>query len=241
MKAGAGAGDDPAIEPLGETALLLRFGTSIDAALNARVHEASQMLRSAHLPGILDIVPAYATLALRYEPSLWTDGHETSPWRNIAAAVRAIFRTPPAGTTSESAIVDVPVCYGGEFGPDLDVLARHAGFDAAEVVARHVAADYHVAMIGFAPGFPYLLGLDPALHMPRRASPRTRVPAGSVAVGGAQTGIYPSASPGGWQLIGRTPAVLFDAQRMPPCLLAPGDRVRFVAIDAAEFAERSRT
>jgi KipI family sensor histidine kinase inhibitor len=135
-------------------------------------------------------------------------------------------------------MVEIPVCYGGDFGPDLDALASHAKLTAADVIARHTAATYTVAMLGFAPGFPYLFGLDPALEMPRRASPRTRVPAGSVAIGGAQTGIYPSELPGGWQLIGRTPLALFDAQRDPPSLLMPGDRVRFVAIDAAALAVR---
>ncbi|HJU25447.1 MAG TPA: 5-oxoprolinase subunit PxpB [Rhodanobacteraceae bacterium] len=131
--------------------------------------------------------------------------------------------------------IEIPVCYGGEYGPDLDAVAAHAGLAPDEVVARHTAAEYTVAMIGFAPGFPYLLGLDAALAMPRRRDPRTRVPAGSVAIGGAQTGIYPHELPGGWQLIGRTPLALFDPQREPPCLLAPGDRLRFRAIRVDEF------
>jgi KipI family sensor histidine kinase inhibitor len=128
------------------------------------------------------------------------------------------------------------VCYGGESGPDLDAVAEHAGLSRDDVIARHAAAEYTVAMLGFAPGFPYLLGLDRALQVPRRPSPRTRVPAGSVAIGGAQTGIYPRELPGGWHLIGRTPLVLFDPAREPPCLLAPGDRVRFREIEAGEFA-----
>jgi KipI family sensor histidine kinase inhibitor len=131
--------------------------------------------------------------------------------------------------------VEIPVCYGGECGPDIAAVAEHAGLLRDAVIARHTAAEYTVAMLGFAPGFPYLLGLDPSLQMPRRATPRTRVPAGSVAIGGAQTGIYPRELPGGWHLIGRTPLVLFDPQRELPCLLAPGDRVRFHAIEADEF------
>ena len=130
----------------------------------------------------------------------------------------------------------VPVCYGGEFGPDLDDLARYARLSVDEVIARHCAPDYRVAMLGFAPGFPYLLGLDPALHAPRRATPRVRVPAGSVAIGGAQTGIYPSELPGGWLLIGRTPLTLFDPAREAPALLAPGQRLRFRAISADEIS-----
>jgi len=232
---------DFSIEPLGETALLLRFGAGLDPEANARVHAASATLRSAHLPGVVDIVPAYATLGVHYEPSAWIDGHGRPPWRNIAGAVKAIFRAPPVQADRETAVIAIPVCYGGAFGSDIEALAQHAGLRVADVIARHASATYRVAMLGFAPGFPYLFGLDPALHMPRRATPRTRVPAGSVAIGGAQTGIYPSELPGGWQLIGRTPLVLFDVKRDPPSLLLPGDRVRFVAIDAAEFAARERS
>jgi KipI family sensor histidine kinase inhibitor len=241
MNAPADVGGDFVVEPLGETALLLRFGTRIDAALNARVHEVSSTLAAAHLPGIVDIVPAYAALALHYEPLQWAHGNGGMPWQHVTAAVRAVLRTPPEKLATTPAIVEIPVCYGGDFGPDLDALARHASLDVEEAIARHTAAEYRVAMLGFAPGFPYLLGLDATLHAARRANPRTRVPAGSVAIGGAQTGIYPTELPGGWQLIGRTPAVLFDALRTPASLLAPGDRVRFRAIDAREFAELAQS
>ncbi len=227
---------DVAIEPLGETALIIRFGAGLDPAANQRVHAASALLREAALPGIVDLVPAYATLAIRYDPSAWSDAAGGLPTANAIAAVRAVFAHPPPQIAQAAHAIVIPVCYGGEFGPDLDALARHAALDVDEVVARHAAATYCVAMLGFAPGFPYLFGLDPALEMPRRASPRTRVPAGSVAIGGAQTGIYPSESPGGWQLIGRTPLTLFDARRDPPSLLAPGDQVRFAVIDARTFA-----
>jgi KipI family sensor histidine kinase inhibitor len=234
------AGRDLPIEPLGETALLLRFGAGLDPAVNARVHAAAAALRAAHLPGLVDIAPAYATLALHYDPAAWLDANGGGPWRTFEAAVRAVLHSPPVETTSDARVVEIPVCYGGEHGPDLDALADHAGLAASEVVARHAASRYTVAMLGFAPGFPYLFGLDAALQMPRRASPRTRVPAGSVAIGGAQTGIYPSQLPGGWQIIGRTPLTLFDATRDPPSLVMPGDRVRLVAIEAADFAERTR-
>jgi len=234
-------GRDLPIEPLGETALLLRFGDGLDPAVSARVHAAATVLRAAQLPGLVDIAPAYATLALHYEPAAWLDANGGKPWRNFGAAVRAVLAAPPIEGTLAPRVVEVSVCYGGDFGPDLDALASHANLAPAEVIARHVGVVYTVAMLGFAPGFAYLFGLDPALQMPRRASPRTRVPAGSVAIGGAQTGIYPSELPGGWQLIGRTPLVLFDARRDPPSLLMPGDRVRFIAIDASEFDARVRS
>lgn len=233
--AGATATADFSVEPLGETMLLLRFGDRIDLELNARVHAAAATLRRVEMPGLVDVVPSYAALALRYDPVFWA-GRDGSPaWRHLAGALRAVFATPPREDAHDGRPVEIPVCYGGEYGVDLDAVAAHAGLDAEATVARHVAVEYRVAMLGFAPGFPYLLGLDPALHVPRRAQPRTRVPRGSVAIGGAQTGIYPSELPGGWQLVGRTPLVLFDVEREPPCLLAPGDRVRLRAIDASEF------
>ncbi|MES2404606.1 MAG: 5-oxoprolinase subunit PxpB [Pseudomonadota bacterium] len=158
---------------------------------------------------------------------------------NSRTASPLTLPSSPSSTMGKREIVVVPVCYGGECGPDIDAVAEHAGLSRDDVIARHTAAEYTVAMLGFAPGFPYLLGLDASLHVPRRATPRTRVAAGSVAIGGAQTGIYPRELPGGWHLIGRTSRVLFDPAREPPCLLAPGDRVRFVAIEADEFARRA--
>lgn len=223
------------VEPLGETMLLLRFGTRIDADLNARVHAAAQMLRRVEMPGLLDVIPAYATLALRYDAAFWAGRDGEPPWRHLAGTLQAVFATPPPIDAAPHHVIEIPVCYGGAHGADLDAVAAHAGIDTDAVVARHVAGDYRVAMLGFAPGFPYLLGLDPALHVPRRAQPRLRVPAGSVAIGGAQTGIYPHELPGGWQLIGRTPLRLFDANAERPSRLEPGDRVCFRAIDADEF------
>ncbi len=243
---------DPAIEPLAEDALLLRFGTGIDAATNARVHAAARILRDASLPGVIDIAPAYASLLVRFDPLVWPGhGQVRQAPDMLGAKVRDCLRagmaikmdsalyghdaqeTRPDPTTRS---IDIPVCYGGDCGADLEAVAECAGLSRDAVITRHAASEYTVAMLGFAPGFPYLLGLDPALHVPRRATPRTRVPAGSIAIGGAQTGIYPRELPGGWNLIGRTPLALFDPARERPCLLAPGDRVRFHPIDVAEFA-----
>lgn len=240
---------DFGIEPLAEDALLLRFGNGIDIGINARVQAAARALRTAALPGIIDIAPAYATLLVRFDARAWLDKRTSGapPHEPLVEALRSVTgRTMDPGLRREderktdtpgrnARAFEVPVCYGGGYGHDLDAVAQHARLSPDEVIARHTAAEYTVAMIGFAPGFPYLLGLDPALPMPRRADPRTRVPAGSVAIGGAQTGIYPRELPGGWQLIGRTPLVLFDPRREPPCLLAPGDGVRFRAIGADEF------
>lgn len=223
---------DVAIEPLAEDALLLRFGTGIDAATNARVHAAVRTLRDANLPGVTDIAPAYASLLVRFDP-LAPGSDEVR--EAVAAALQHDRKHAGRDATPDVQYADIPVCYGGEHGADLATVAGRVGLSPDEVIARHAGGAYTVAMLGFAPGFAYLLGLDPTLHVPRRANPRTRVPAGSIAIGGAQTGIYPRELPGGWNLIGRTPLVLFDPARERPCLLAPGDRVRFHPIDAAEF------
>lgn len=232
-----------AAEPLAEDALLLRFGERIDVALNAKVHAAANALRAANLPGIQDIAPAYASLLLRFDPFHWHDRQDPGalPHTRVSEAVHKILAPANAAgrdtlaPNRTSRIIEFPVCYGSTYGVDLEEIAAHARMTPDEVVARHSAQDYTVAMLGFAPGFPYLLGLDPVLHTPRRATPRTRVPAGSVAIGGAQTGIYPRELPGGWNLIGRTPLMLFDPRRSAPSLLAPGDHVHFRAITAAEF------
>ena len=225
------------LEALGDRALLLTLGSRVDAALNARALALAQALRAAALPGIEDIVPAYASVCVRYDPCAFAQSATVAPFDVLADRLLAALAQAAADTPLDTrAPLDIPVCYGGEFGPDLDAVAMHARLSPDEVIARHVAGDYRVALLGFAPGFPYLLGLDDALHVPRRASPRTRVPAGSVAIGGAQTGIYPRELPGGWHLIGRTPLVLFDPARTPPATCEPGRRVRFRAIDAAEFA-----
>ncbi|MGS1119518.1 5-oxoprolinase subunit PxpB [Rhodanobacter sp. UC4436_H3] len=220
-------------EPLAEDALLLRFGDRIEPVLNDRVHAAVAALRD--LPS-LECVPAYASVLLRFALAAWQGDEAASAHQRVERAARIALETrhAPAGA---GRIHEIPVCYGGPHGPDLHELAQHLGLSGTVVVARHVGVDYRVAMLGFAPGFPYLLGLDPTLAMPRRSDPRTRVPAGSVAIGGAQTGIYPAELPGGWHLIGRTPLRLFDADASEPSLLAAGDRVRFRAIDAEEFAD----
>ena len=223
------------IEPLGDRALLIHVGGCIDLENNARAIALATALLDAKLPGVCDVAPAYASVCVHYEPCAWTQPDD-APFARIAARVHQIAATVGAAAAqTASAVHDIPVCYGGEFGPDLHALAQHAGLDPDTVIARHCAGEYRVAMLGFAPGFPYLLGLDATLQAPRRATPRTHVPAGSVAIGGAQTGIYPCELPGGWHIIGRTPLELFDAARSPPALLGAGQRVRFRAIDAATF------
>lgn len=172
--------------------------------------------------GILNLHPAYASVLVDFDPRLRT--HE-----QIEALVRERLGMPDSGRPEELRTIEIPVRYGGEFGPDLEDVARHAGLAAERVVELFSAAEYLVYFVGFATCFPYLGGLPPELATPRLAAPRRHVPAGSVAIAGAQAGVYPLASPGGWRLLGRTSLRLFDPQGSPPPLLRMGDRVRFVA------------
>lgn len=215
----------PAFEALADDAWLLRFGDRIDADLNARVHAFAARLHRLSPPWLRDLVPAYASLGVFFDPVV--DAGQ------VRAEIATLLAAPDDRTARRLArTVEIAVVYGGEHGPDLDSSAAELGLSSRELVQRHSAGDYTVAMIGFAPGFPYLIGLDPALALPRLATPRARVPAGSLAIGGAQTGIYPREGPGGWRLIGRTAQSLFDPAHEPPTLLQPGDRVRFVAVGA---------
>lgn len=222
----------PRIEALADDAWLVTLGTRIDDATNAAVHALAARLHEHAPPWLRDVVPAYASLSVHVDEAA-IDPTAVRAWLHARIEASTVDGAARPGTPREA--IDVPVLYGGDAGPDLAAAARELGLGEDELVARHAAATYTVAMIGFAPGFPYLSGLDPALALPRLATPRTRVPAGSVAIGGAQTGIYPRESPGGWRLIGRTPRVLFDPAREAPSLLVPGDRVRFRAVDAATF------
>ncbi|HEX6939715.1 MAG TPA: 5-oxoprolinase subunit PxpB [Longimicrobiales bacterium] len=230
--------------PLGDSAIVVRVGTSIDEATHRRVRALCARLDAHPVPGMIAYVPAFASVTVHYAPARvgsppGAQGTaDATPYARVAAALERLLEgldatEPPAGR-----VVDIPVVYGGSYGPDLDAVAVHAGMSPDEVVDAHVSGDYRVYMIGFAPGFPYLAGLPERLAAPRRPTPRTAVPAGSVGIAGRQTGIYPIESPGGWQIIGRTPARLFSPDRDPPTLLRVGDRVRFHAIapDAWERA-----
>lgn len=225
-----------AIEALGEDALLLRVLDRRGIDANRHVHALAALLRAERPHWLREVVPAYATLAVQVD--LDALAAHADPlgvaWQWLETQAR---RTGSGMQLGAARALDIPVCYGGSYGPDLDAVAARARLPTQEVIDRHTAALYTVAMLGFAPGFPYLLGLDGALAMPRLDTPRTRVAAGSVGIGGTQTGIYPREGPGGWRLIGRTPLALFDAARRPPSLLQPGQAVRFVAIDADTFAQ----
>ena len=180
------------------------------------VHRLHAALRALELPWVVELVPGYRTVLVVADPA------RAEALEELAAELPTLELPPAEAVAGEP--VEIPVSYDGE---DLPEVARLTGLDAEEVVRRHTAPEYTVAFLGFSPGFPYLVGLDPALEVPRRDTPRTSIPAGSVGLAGGQTGIYPTASPGGWQLIGRTEVPLFDPDRDPPALLAPGGRLRF--------------
>lgn len=218
----------PAIAPLGESALLVTLGDRVDREIAARVHALTAALHAARIPGIHDIVPAYASLAVYFDRTRTSRAVVEDA---LAPVVAAAMREPAA--LGGTGLLEIPTRYDGA---DLDEVARATGLDAAEVVARHAARTYVVYALGFAPGFAYLGDLDPALVLPRRAAPRTRVPAGSVAIAGAQTAVYPSATPGGWHLVGTTSLAMFDPQRDPPALLAAGDQVRFVPVTSPSLS-----
>lgn len=216
------------VHPVGDCSLLAAFEQRIAPEIGAAVAALNARLLAAAIPGVGETVPAFASLMVTYDP-LVTD------YDTVAAAVLKLSAAADSGSTAETGkLVTIPVCYGGEFGPDLPFVAQHAGLTEAEVITLHAGRDYRIYMLGFLPGFPYLGGLDERLFTPRLDTPRTAIPAGAVGIGGEQTGIYPIASPGGWQLIGRTPLKLFDsaAGALP---YAAGDRIRFQPITREEF------
>lgn len=203
------------------------LGDRVDRVLHRRVLDLARGIEAARIPGVRDLVPAYAALTVFCESPAVAERVRTA----LTAVLEPWGRESGFGNRESDGepgkLVIIPVAYDG---PDLDEVAERTGLTREEVIRRHTAREYDVFLLGFAPGWAYLGELDPALHLPRRSTPRTRVPAGSVAIAGAQTGVYPIATPGGWHLLGTTTVALFDRERNPPSLLRPGDRVRFEAI-----------
>jgi inhibitor of KinA len=213
----------------GDAALLVELPPAIDPAVNAWCVSFADAVTRRYGAAVRDAVVGYCSVTVYFDPARVDPGWLEEELRTSAAAIAA-------APVREGASVDVPVLYGGALGPDLDDVARFAGCTAEEVAARHAAVTYRVYLVGFVPGFAYMAEVDPRIAAPRRAIPRTAVPAGSVAIAGGQTGIYPHATPGGWNIIGRTPLRAFDASRAEPSLLKAGDLVRFRPISETEFA-----
>lgn len=217
----------PLYRTMGDRSLLVELGEEISPATNALVQNLMQRLESATIPGIRELAPAYRSLLVTYDPLVISSAELRSRITAVAGDTRRL--SVPA-----SKLVTVPVVYGGVGGPDLESVATHLRIDAEEIIRLHTGTVYRVYMIGFMPGFPYMGELPAALAMPRRRTPRTRVPKGSVGIAQRQTGIYPVDSPGGWQIIGWTPIELFDPHRRPPSLLEMGDTVKFEAVRPEE-------
>ncbi len=223
---------------LGDTAVVVTLGSGIDEAVLPRVRALTTLLGANLPPGIVDVVPAYATVTVFYEPGR-LGAIRPRPYEQVCQFITECARHLDSEAKKKTATggrtIGIPVSYGGEHGPDLTEVARHCGLSVTEVMALHAKADYLVHAIGFAPGFSYLGGLPAKLSTPRRSTPRVSVPAGSVGIGGAQTGVYPLSTPGGWQIIGRTPLAMFRPGDAEPALLRVGDKVKFRAITPEEF------
>jgi inhibitor of KinA len=232
MRAGKRAG--PTVAPLGDGAVLLSVADTMDLDANALARHVATAIRGRALEWVTDVIPALVTVTVCFDARTAREAGERRATleRMLLEAVRV---GAGARADAPARTVEIPVCYEPAFAPDLEDVARRTGLAAAEVVALHAAAPHRVLMIGFAPGHPYIGGLDPRLAVPRRASPRQRVEAGAVAIANAQTSIYPFATPGGWNVIGRTPLALFDPAREPASLLEPGDAVAFVPVARVEF------
>lgn len=225
------------IKPVGDRCLLISFGEKIDARTNGLVHGAAAYFLAHDVPGIVDVVPSFTTLALHYLPEAF-NAPKGTPFEHISSLVAQVLRSGVSSAVQETArTVEIPVCYGGRYGPDLEEVAERCKLSPEDVIKLHGQSPLVVYTFYFAPGNPFAGGLDPRLSVPRRQSPRTHVPAGSVAIANSLTSIYQLEMPGGWNLIGRTPWNLFDLSQDPPNRLRLGDRLVFVPITEAQFAE----
>jgi inhibitor of KinA len=230
------------ITPLGDSALIVQVSDNYESDPDKTAHAVLDTLRrleSAEIPGVIELAPAYATVAVFFDPLRAIDAgapaHGILPWVEERIRQGLEYGRARKGKPSSMRTIEIPVCYDVEFALDLDEVAQHTKRTPDDVVLLHSSGKYRVACLGFTPGFPFLSGLNPELATPRRERPRKEVPAGSVAIGGRQTGIYPSRSPGGWNVIGRTPLAIFDFKRESPALLQLGDSVQFRAVTRQEF------
>ncbi len=220
--------EEPRFLSGGDRAIFIELGDSIDPDVNQRVRNLQFAIEKAGIPGVVESVPAYRSLLVYFEPL-----HISAP--EFREAIGDLLQSLTSSELPRRRLIEIPVTYGGEYGPDLELVASHNNLSAAEVVRIHSSARYLIYMIGFMPGFPYLGGMSPDIATPRKTTPRLKIPAGSVGIAGNQTGIYPAESPGGWQIIGRTPLELFHPTREPPSILQAGDYLTFVGVTPEEF------
>lgn len=213
----------------GDTSVCVEFGNEISEPINAQIRAFNIALSSSSIPGIVETVPTYRSLMVHYDP-------EVIRYAPLMEKLKGLLGLLDKITIPPSEVLEIPVLYGGEeMGPDLKFVAEHAGKTEEEVIKIHTSTEYLIYMLGFTPGFTYLGGMDETIATPRLKTPRVKIPAGSVGIAGSQTGVYPIDSPGGWQLIGRTPVRMYDAGRATPILPQAGQYIKFYAIDQAEF------
>ncbi len=213
---------------MGDSGIVVRFGDEINTATHRLVQSLSSYLDAHPFPGMIEFVPAFTTVYISYNSALFR-------YNEIEETVAQILQNLGESSIERGKTIEIPVCYDKEFGPDIVDVASHNGLSVDEVISIHTSGEYLVYMIGFAPGFPYIGGMSEKIATPRRSAPRLVIPAGTVGIAGMQTGVYPIETPGGWQLIGRTPAALFRPKENPPSLLAAGDIVHFREISKEEF------
>jgi inhibitor of KinA len=216
------------IQPLGDTGIIIQFGTEISEAIYQQIRQYVYWLEQSCIEGIVEWVPAYTTLAVFYRPNIISYDELSQKLLKIGEKIESMPVPDPI-------VIEIPTLYGKEAGPDIQFVAETNGLSEEEVVKIHSSSDYLIYMIGFVPGFPYLGGMDKRIAAPRKKTPRSRIPAGSIGIAGEQTGIYPLETPGGWQIIGRTPVKLYDPQKQDPILLKAGDYIRFVPITEREY------
>ncbi|MQR88781.1 5-oxoprolinase subunit PxpB [Bacillus megaterium] len=232
------------ISPLGDSALVITFGDSIQYDIHKQIKTCKDSIELNPFPGFVECVPAFTNLTIFYNPLEVVAAVKkkekkefVSPFEVVSSIIQRKLENEQTEKELNHRTVSIPVCYGGEYGPDLEYVARHHNLTTEEVISIHSEGEYLAYMIGFAPGFPFLGGLSERIATPRRPSPRTSIPAGSVGIAGMQTGVYPISTPGGWQLIGQTPVKLFLPEQNPPSLLQAGDIVKFEPISKEEYQE----
>ncbi|HJL74799.1 MAG TPA: 5-oxoprolinase subunit PxpB [Candidatus Marinimicrobia bacterium] len=225
---------DPTITPASDRTLLLHFGEDHSPEIQEAVFQLSHYLLNNSMEGILNIHPGYRSVMVTVDV-------EKKSIQAVQKNLQQVLKNARAMELPEPSVVDIPVLYGGQHGPDINKVAEHTGLSTEKVIALHSSGDFQVSFIGFTPGFPYISGMDEKLATPRLQNPRKRVPAGSIGIAGNQTGIYPSSTPGGWNLIGRTPLHIFDIQHPEKALLKMGDRITFKPITESEFERWQQT
>lgn len=214
----------------GDSSLLVEFGKEISPDINRKIAATVQLMKEQHIEGVVDIIPAFCSLLINYDPRVIS-------YEEMKQRMQDLIKVDAKAEAGRKRVFEIPVCYGGEYGPDIANIAKNAGLSEKEVIEIHSSRDYLIYMLGFLPGFTYLGGLDERIHTPRLATPRIKINAGSVGIGGSQTGIYPLDSPGGWQLMGMTPVKTYDPEREIPILVEAGDYIRFVPITEADYLE----